>query len=202
MLFTSISASHRVARIHSALLTRWLFCSHFENYLIQSPANGGSMDVTQISIPMKRRNLIKTLALATLSGGGCLLGTSVASAETKKPRQRGLAIGQSLRYDDGLKLIFVRVRNDSRCPAGVNCISAGDAEVVLLAYVGKQPAKIIRVHTDLNPQMVILSALPPGQIGIPKTYSVRVDALNPSPKVGANIKQSDYRVVLGVSVAV
>lgn len=160
------------------------------------------MDATLLFIPMNRRNLIKTLALASLSGGGCLLGISVASAETRKPRQRGLAIGQSLRYDDGLKLTFVRVRNDSRCPIGVNCISAGDAEVVLLAYVGNQPAKIIRVHTHLNPRVVILSALPPGQIGIPKTYSVRVDALNPSPKVGAEIKQSDYRVVLGVSVAV
>lgn len=202
MPFPSISASHRVSRMHIALPARWLFCAHFENNLIQSPANGGSMNTTQLFNPMKRRNLIKTLALATLSGGGCLLGTSMASAETSKPRPRGLAIGQSLRYDDGLKLTFVRVRNDSRCPIGARCISAGDAEVVLLAYVGKQPAKIIRIHTHLDPQMVVLSAVPPGQVGIPKTYSVRVDALSPTPKIGADIKQSDYRVVLGVSVAV
>lgn len=151
---------------------------------------------------MKRRELIKSLALATLGGSVCLLGTGRASAETIKPADRGLAVGQSLRYDDGLKLTLVAVRHDSRCPLGVFCISPGDAEIVLLAYVGKQPARIIRVHTNLDPQVVVLSALPPGQIGIPKTYSIRVASLSPFRRLGKEIKQSDYRVVLGVSVAV
>ena len=151
---------------------------------------------------MKRRELIKSLALATLGGSGCLLATSLASAESIKPLDKGLAVGQSLRYDDGLKLTLVAVRHDSRCPIGVFCISPGDAEIVLLAYVGKQRAKIIRVHTNQDPQVVVLSALPPGQIGIPKTYSIRVDSLSPFRRLGKEIKQSDYRVVLGISVAV
>ena len=151
---------------------------------------------------MKRRELIKSLAMATLGGSGCLLAPNLAAAEANKPLGKGLAVGQSLRFDDGLKLTLVAVRHDSRCPIGVLCISPGDAEIVLLAYVGKQPARIIRVHTNLDPQVVILSALPPGQIGIPKTYSVRVESLRPFRKIGKNIKQSDYRVELGISVAV
>jgi hypothetical protein len=151
---------------------------------------------------MKRRELIKSLAMATLGGSGCLLATNLAAAEAQKPLERGLAVGQSLRYDDGLKLTLVAVRQDSRCPIGVMCISAGDAEIVLLAYVGKQPARIIRVHTNQEPRVVVLSALPPGQIGIPKSYGVRVESLSPFRKLGKNIKQSDYRVVLGISVAV
>ena len=152
--------------------------------------------------PMKRRELIKSLALATLGGSGLLLATNLAAAEAKKPLEKGLAVGQSLRYDDGLKLTLVGVRHDSRCPIGVLCISPGDAEIVLLAYVGRQPARIIRVHTNQDPQVVILSALPPGQIGIPKTYSIRVESLTPFRRIGKEIKQSDYRVVLGISVAV
>ncbi len=151
---------------------------------------------------MKRRELIKSLALATLGGSGCLLGTPLVSAATIRPGEEGLAVGQSLRYDDGLKLTLVAVRRDSRCPMGALCITAGDAEIVLLAYVGRQPAKIIRVHTDLEPRVVILSALPPGQIGIPKSYSIRVESLSPFRKIGKAIRQSDYRVVLGISVAV
>ena len=151
---------------------------------------------------MKRRELIKSLTLTALGGGACLFGANLANAETPKPARKGLAIGQSLRYDDGLKLTFIGVRNDSRCPMGALCITAGDAEVLLLAYVGKQRAKVIRVHTDLEPQVVVLSALPPGQIGIPKSYSIRVESLSPFQKIGKTIKQSDYRVVLGIDVAV
>ena len=151
---------------------------------------------------MKRRELIKSLTLTALGGSACLFGASQVSAESLKPIGKALAIGQSLRFDDGLKLTLVRVRNDSRCPMGALCITAGDAEVVLLAYVGKQRARIIRIHTDLEPRVVILSALPPGQIGIPKSYSIRVESLSPFRQIGRKIKQSDYRVVLGVEVAV
>lgn len=151
---------------------------------------------------MKRRELIKSLAMTVLGGGACLLAITQASAESPKPFEKGLAVGQSLRFDNGLKLTFVGVRNDSRCPEGALCITAGDAEVVLLAYVGRQPAKLIRIHTDLEPQVVVLSALPPGKIGIPKSYSVRVESLSPLPKIGRKLKQSDYRVVLDIDVAV
>jgi hypothetical protein len=151
---------------------------------------------------MKRRELIQSLAMTVLGGGACLLGINQASAESPKPVQKGLAVGQSLRFDDGLKLTFVGVRHDSRCPQGAFCITAGDAEVLLLAYVGKRPAKVIRVHTELEPQVVVLSALPPGKVGIPKSYSVRVESLSPLPKIGRKLKQSDYRVVLDIGVAV
>ncbi|MEO5915507.1 MAG: hypothetical protein ABIS50_14840 [Luteolibacter sp.] len=151
---------------------------------------------------MKRRELIKSLALTVAGGGAYFLANAPASAESLKPHEKGLAVGQSLRYDDGLKLTFVGVRNDNRCPMGALCIAAGDAEVLLLAYVGRQPAKLIRVHTYNEPRVVVLSAVPPGMVGIPKSYSVRVGSLSPLPRIGKKLKQSDYRLVLDISVAV
>jgi hypothetical protein len=151
---------------------------------------------------MNRHKLIKTLAMTILSSGLCLLGGPTASAATPfNAPTRSLAVGQSLRYDAGLKLTFVQVRNDSRCPINARCISAGNAEVVMIAKVGSQPEKIIRLQTHNKPTYVVLPAAPPGTISTMKTYYLKIGSLNPLPIAGTKTKQSDYRLVLDIDVA-
>ena len=106
-----------------------------------------------------------------------------------------------MRFDEGLKITFLAVINDSRCPIGACCITAGDAEVLLRVRVGKMAPKIISIHTNHEPRVVVLSAVPPGTIGIPKSYSVSVEELTPRPRIGRKIKQSDYRLSLSISIA-
>jgi|GEM_PF-3157811 len=150
---------------------------------------------------MKRRELIKTLVMAAIGYTTFLATSGQASAAAVAPFPL-LSVGDSLRYDAGLKINFIGVKNDSRCPLGATCISAGDAEVLLRVTVGKQAPKIISVHTNHKPRVVVLSAVPPGKIGIPKSYSIRISELTQRPKKGKKLKQSDYRLILGISVAV
>lgn len=151
---------------------------------------------------MNRRNLIQSLAMTLLTGSFCLLGAGHASAASPAATAtRPLAVGQSLRYDSGLKLTFVKVKNDSRCPIGVFCITAGDADVVMIAKVGNQPDKIIHLHTHNSPTTVTLSAAAPGTISTMKSYTLKIDTLTPFRRMNSTIKQSDYRVSLDIQVA-
>ena len=44
-----------------------------------------------------------------------------------------LGIGETARLADGSRLSYLRLVNDSRCPPGVQCVWAGDAEIALRA---------------------------------------------------------------------
>ena len=148
---------------------------------------------------MNRRHLIRALAM-----GSCaiLLGTVRVSA-VEPGNERGLHVGETLRYDGGLKITFLAVRNDSRCPINAKCIWAGDAEVVLRVKAGNQAARKVTLHTNLKPQTVVIPAqvFPPGTAGIPKSYVVGIAALTPQPEAGKKTLQSDYRLKLDISVA-
>jgi hypothetical protein len=48
-------------------------------------------------------------------------------------------------------LEFVRVVSDSRCPVNVDCVWAGDAELELRVFKGKQNQKLT-LHTGLEPR--------------------------------------------------
>lgn len=136
--------------------------------------------------------------------GSCaiLLGTVRVSA-VEPGNERGLHVGETLRYDGGLKITFLAVRNDSRCPINAKCIWAGDAEVVLRVKAGNQAARKVTLHTNLKPQTVVIPAqvFPPGTAGIPKSYVVGIAALTPQPEAGKKTLQSDYRLKLDISVA-
>ena len=154
---------------------------------------------------MKRRELIKSLAMTAL-GGAWIIPTGQAAAKDA-PNKSGdllpvLSVGASARFDHGLKVTFLKVKNDSRCPMGALCVSAGDAEILLRVRVGEMAPEIVSIHTHNMPRVVVLSAIPPGMVGIPKSYSLKVEKLTPHPKIGKKLRQSDYRLSLSVSVAV
>ncbi len=150
---------------------------------------------------MNRREMIKSLAMAALGTSAFFATSAPASAAAIIPFPL-LSVGDSVRYDAGLKISFVGVKNDSRCPKGAFCLTAGDAEVLLRVKVGNKSPKIISVHTNHQPKVVVLSALPAGKAGIPRSYSVRIGELTPRPTTGKKTKQSDYRLTLSISVAV
>ena len=72
---------------------------------------------------------------------GAVLGAVVAAcvaapaAAAQAPVARDtivtLAAGQTARVASGVTLTFVRVANDSRCPAGAQCVWAGELRIAL-----------------------------------------------------------------------
>jgi hypothetical protein len=98
-----------------------------------------------------------------------------------------LAIGQSQPIGStGLTLALRSVDNDSRCPAGVTCVWAGDADVAITVTRGsaQTPATL---HVTLNPHSVDVAG-----------YRVELIELAPQTHSGLPTLKSDYRATFTI----
>lgn len=152
---------------------------------------------------MNPRHLLRTLAFITLTAGTCLSGTTAtpAAAGHAATSTAPLHNGETLRYDDRLKITFLGVANDSRCPIGVFCISPGDAEIILRIKEGTLPAKNYRLHTNNNPRHLIIPANDPlpSSVSVQKHYEIKIESLTPFRTIGVKkIRPCDYQVSLRI----
>lgn len=84
-----------------------------------------------------------------------------------------------------LKIRFVSVVEDSRCPIGVQCVWQGNAKANLeLTGVGRMRSHI-RLNTGIEPKE--------GQYS---DYTVRLVKLTPEPKSGEKINAREYQATL------
>lgn len=109
-----------------------------------------------------------------------------AAREVKLP-----AGGEAALKAEGLVLRFVSVIGDSRCPEGVTCVWAGDAEIrVRLRRAGGKSKSYI-LHT--------------GRVGQQEAayggYIVRLVGLSPRPKAGQSVRAGDYVATFAVTRA-
>jgi len=150
---------------------------------------------------MNRRHLIKSIVLTALGSG--LVTPNASAAESGPGKTKALRVGETLDYDDGLSIRFLSVKKDDRCPINAQCVTAGDAEILLRVKVGTSKARVVSLHTDAKPNRHIFAVkYPKGMMGIPKSYTVSIASLNPLPYAGRKTPQGDYRLRLRIAVAV
>ena len=90
--------------------------------------------------------------------------------------------------EEGLKVSFASVAEDSRCPEGVQCIWAGNVKIVLrLSKTGRRAAAM-RLNTNLEPTQDDY-----------RGYDVKLVSVNPHPKKDVRIKKKEYVATLIVS---
>jgi hypothetical protein len=88
----------------------------------------------------------------------------------------------------GLRLRFLDVMEDSRCPKGANCIWAGNAKIkVQINKSGGQP-KIFELNTGMEKQSVIVDG-----------YEVKLAELTPYPKADSQPKKPGYTAVFEIT---
>ncbi|MDR2684826.1 MAG: META domain-containing protein [Prevotellaceae bacterium] len=94
----------------------------------------------------------------------------------------------TLYYDTENDFILEKlfVENDSRCPIGVNCIWAGDADVRIKMIVSGNFAHNLLLKTTTNPAVII-----PAELFAP-SYEVKIANLLPYPVFSETILQKDY----------
>ncbi len=80
------------------------------------------------------------------------------------------------------------ILNDSRCPNGVECVWAGNAEVRLIYSAGDQNSTFI-----LNTMSTFRTDT------LMHGYRIKLVRLNPYPQAGSPIKQSDYRAEINIT---
>ena len=91
------------------------------------------------------------VAIAAMTLPGCTTGASTAPAQATAPIGVPIPMtpGQRIVLPDGATLRYLEVAADSRCPPGVQCIRAGDADVVFEFTAARQgPPSRITVNTD------------------------------------------------------
>jgi hypothetical protein len=90
---------------------------------------------------------------------------------------------------EGLRLRFVRVAADSRCPEGVECVWAGNAEVLI--EVGAKNGRrksVLRLNTNASPER-------PAEVKYGR-YTVKLVELSPYPREGRRLAAGAYTVTL------
>lgn len=97
----------------------------------------------------KRMPLLMTVIVST----SC--GTSATGPQDGIPREVVLPLGQEVIVEGTvLRLAFTRLVEDSRCPANVVCVWAGNAAVEVGIAVGTGPAQPLVLNTGVEPRSV------------------------------------------------
>jgi|SRR6185437_8310892 len=89
-----------------------------------------------------------------------------------------------------LRIRFIAVENDSRCPSDVTCVWAGNAAVQLQLATGRN-SKTVTLNTSKSPSFV-------GEIEY-RGYKVKLVDLSPYPRSNRKIGRREYTATLLVS---
>ena len=89
---------------------------------------------------------------------------------------------------DKLKITFVSVLEDSRCPIGVDCIWAGNAKLQLKISQAKGASKTFELNTNLQPQVFTFEG-----------YEIKLVDLTPTPKANIRINRNGYTATISVN---
>ena len=89
---------------------------------------------------------------------------------------------------NNIKVRFIDVENDSRCPKKVNCIRAGEAKVVFELY--KNEMFIKKAIIEITPTTHLSNTLP----DLYSSLEIKMSAYNlmPYPDVRSKIEKVDY----------
>ena len=131
---------------------------------------------------MRLHGIIGISLLALLSlGSNCRLDLSPTRSVNFL-----VAPGQTVRAQD-LRVQFLEVVSDTRCPANVTCVSAGDAVVAF------------ELRIDSASSEVELHVVDPGKrSALFQGYIVELTALAPYPIAGQTIDPDDYRATVNI----
>jgi hypothetical protein len=84
----------------------------------------------------------------------------------------------------GVRVTFLAVVSDSRCPVDVVCVTAGDAEI-RLSVVGEGEDRTVSLHTTQEPRSVTIGAV-----------RIELTGLAPSPRSTVTTRPQEYRATI------
>jgi hypothetical protein len=125
------------------------------------------------------------------------LALSAGAQDTEKPRD--VQLGQRFELQNGesalvksagLRLTFASLAEDSRCPAGVQCVWAGDASVeVSLEISGEAETRLLHTNPRFDRETEF------------RGFRVELIDVRPQPREGTEIAPSDYVIALQIDKA-
>lgn len=131
------------------------------------------------------------LAVANVALVGAPAGVGAAAPQTARAgREFKVRVRHAVTLEGGsLRLKFAGVASDSRCPVGVTCVWAGNAEVLVeVGAKGGAGKRTLRLNTDPSRR-----GAGEGRYG---RYTVRLVGLSPQPREGRSIAAGEYTATL------
>lgn len=127
---------------------------------------------------------IALFALVTLVGackeGGTVKAVQLGEAVTLK-------VDEAAKVGEEVVVTFKAVTSDSRCPQGVQCVTAGEATVVLTAKVGEKTEELtVKVGAAADNKATL------------EPFAIRILKLDPYPTEGQTIQDADRSIELRV----
>lgn len=143
-----------------------------------------------------RLTLLAAACVLLLGGQGSAYGVTRRADSTQAARvgrEFRIKAGRTVTFArEGLRLRFVRVAADSRCPTGVDCVWAGNAEAVIeVGARNRRVSKTLRLNTNASPERPAEDKY--------RTYTVKLVELKPYPRTTRKIKQGEYTATLLVT---
>jgi hypothetical protein len=147
-----------------------------------------------------KRFLINGLAWVVITNAALLVGPDGVDGATRRRDAAAQAAraGREFKVRAGhvvtlagenLRIRFASVAEDSRCPAGVNCVWAGNAEVLIeVGAKGVRGKKVLRLSTSAVGRGVVE--------GKYLRYTVKLVGLSPQPREGRKIPAGEYTATL------
>jgi hypothetical protein len=89
-----------------------------------------------------------------------------------------------------IKVKFLSVIEDSRCPEGVNCIWAGVAKIKIQLRKNGKPAKEFELNTNQMDKSITFEG-----------HTIKLAALAPYPKSGSTTNTATYSATLTITKA-
>ncbi len=138
---------------------------------------------------MKRTSLLAAVALIVAGCSGSEESDRVLVDVDPSPGRTEivLAVGDEARVDSVLRVGFMGVSQDSRCPITVVCPWAGDGAVTIAYSIGMGPSYPDTLHTMLEPRNVEFGG-----------YEITLLDLMPYPYTSDPIPPDEYAVRLRV----
>jgi hypothetical protein len=111
---------------------------------------------------------------------------SAGIVDAKPLRQRGKVQIYHEAYISGVRVKFVDLIEDSRCPTDTQCVWAGNAKItVKLSRNGK--SKIVEMNTGMEPRSIVFAG-----------YEIKIVHLTPEPRSNVRIRKDGYVATFSV----
>jgi len=111
----------------------------------------------------------------------------VAPAFAKRTQDVQVQINKAV-TSNGLKIEFVELVEDSRCPTDAQCVWAGNAKIKVLASKPGHKTKTVLLNTGIEPQSVIFAG-----------YQIRLTGLTPEPRTNIRIRRDGYVATFSIA---
>jgi hypothetical protein len=136
------------------------------------------------------KRLWPLLAVLAIALAGCQLGHE---ARADLPTQEFILNGgqEAAVSGENLRLRFIEVLEDSRCPTQVDCVWSGRARIAVLVQPAGHPPSTVEFTTSPGPTQNDATAEVDG-------YTIGLKSLDPYPQTTAPIPFEEYRATLSV----